>query len=137
MNHEALDGEGESLINWQSLDGISPTRLVLMGYEALSRNDFGRARLCFENAVDKSIQRSEALRQAALELGRLHEDGLGTEENSSIAFAYYRLAAEAGQLDAVQKVSDMYSKGQGTLKNKKHANYWSNIAREKSRAKGH
>ena len=106
--------------NPAELSGISAIRLTLMGYSALEKGKPDEAARYFDGALDQN----PGFAQAAFEMGRLYELGLGVERDLDRAFIYYMMAGEEDQTDAQERLAYFYREGLGTFRSGDQARYW-------------
>ena len=61
---------------------------------------------------------------AYVELGTMHEYGIGTGTNSQIAFYWYEKAAQRNHPRAQYQLGHLYETGEGVKKDMKRATFW-------------
>jgi TPR repeat protein len=101
----------------------------LEGMEALEKGDYQTAL----NEFKPLAQQGNAVAQ--YELGIMHDNGEGVEQNYKAAVKWYRLAAEQGYANAQYNLGAMYRHGDGVLQDGKQALKWYRLAAQQGNAR--
>ena len=86
------------------------------------RQDYATAMRRFQSLAEQGDARAQ------VNLGFMHDFGLGVSKDDVLAVKWYRLAADQGQADAQFNLGAMYNNGQGVPKDDVLAYMWFNLA---------
>ncbi len=105
--------------------------------ELLKYKNDSRA-VSFYNAVVNNSENKEYREMAALQLGRMSEEGRGREQSYEAAARYYGIAGALGNMEATSKLARYYTLGRGVAKDHRIAeDYCSQILRSGDRNLAH